>query len=106
MSDKTTLLINEAYIAAAAMAGAITSLSLAKWQTMSRMEIFFALSVGFFFAIFVTPWLAHGILNVSVSNIRVVAAMTYGCAAGSNILLPLFIRKIAKLFGDEGGNDA
>lgn len=104
--EKSFMLLSDAYIAAAALAGAITSLSLTKWQTMNRMEIVMALMVGFFFAIFVTPWLAHGILNVSVDNIRVVSAMTYGCAAGSNILLPLFIQKMAKMFGGDGGKDA
>lgn len=106
MNDKSFMFLTDVYIAAAAMAGAITSLSLSKWQTMSGKEIFFTLAVGFFFAIFITPLVAHEWLGVPENNIRILAALTYACGSGCNVLLPLMIRGVAKWFGAEENKDA
>lgn len=107
MNDNNSFLfLHEVYLAAAALAGAVTSLSLLSWQTMTRMEIIMTLMVGFSFAVFVTPYIAHELLGVPPSNIRLVAALTYMFGSGCNVLLPLMIRRISRMLGDEEGKDA
>ncbi|WP_420142796.1 hypothetical protein [Sphingomonas sp.] len=83
----------------AALAGAITALSFKQWREMSTPEILMALAVGTSFAVFVAPWIAHNSLNVSESDARAVAGMTYIFGAGSNTLLPLLINWVKRFLG-------
>jgi hypothetical protein len=99
--DSPLMFLHEAYIAAAAFAGAITSLSMSKWQEMDRRQIWLALIAGFSFAVFVTPYVAHEVLGVRIDAIRPVAALTYLFAVGSNVFIPVLIKRISKLMGGE-----
>lgn len=88
------------YITLAALAGAITALAFRSWREMTRAEIVLTLTAGFSFAIFVTPWLAESVFGVPTTNVRAIAALTYIFGSGSNILLPLVIRWIGRVFGN------
>ena len=94
--------IAKAYIAMAAIAGAITALAFRPWQKMTKGEIFLTLFVGFSFALFVTPWIAESVFGIAYNNLRVIAAITYVFASGSNILLPVIIRSFSRALGHEG----
>lgn len=88
------------YMAMAAVAGAITSLSGLAWRTMTWGEIFLTLFAGASFAIYVTPWLAHIALGAN-SDQKTIAGLTYVAASGSNFLLPVMIRYLKRLLGQE-----
>lgn len=92
-------LLTMGYITLAAMAGAITALAFRSWREMSKAEIILTLVVGFSFAIFVTPWLAETVFGIDAGNVRAVAALTYIFGSGSNILLPMIIRWVGRIFG-------
>jgi hypothetical protein len=88
------------YMAMAAVAGAVTSLSGLAWRTMSWGEVFLTLFVGASFAIYVTPWLANLALGPQ-ADMRTIAGLTYVAASGSNVLLPMLIRWVARMAGLE-----
>lgn len=88
------------YMAMAAVAGAVTSLSGLSWRTMTWGEIFLTLFVGASFAIYVTPWIAHIALGPN-SDQKTIAGLTYVAASGSNFLLPVMIRYTKRLLGHE-----
>jgi hypothetical protein len=85
------------YIAMAALAGAVTSLSGMPWRTMSWPEIFMTLFVGTAFAVLLVPWLAADWLHVDISNLRAICAVTYLGATGANVFIPVIIRKVKRL---------
>lgn len=87
------------FLSIAAFAGAITSLAATKWKDLSLAEIVLTLVAGFSFAVFVTPWVASAFFGVSNSDVQALAALTYIFGSGSNILLPLLIRWISRVFG-------
>lgn len=89
------------YVGLAAIAGAVTALSFTKWRELTRMEIGLTLFVGFSFAIFVTPWLAHVAFGLDTSDPKAIAGLTYAFASGSNSILPVIIRKIHRSFTGE-----
>lgn len=89
----------KAYVAMAAVAGAITALAFHKWKEMSPTEIVLTFVAGFSFAVFVTPWVANSLFQVPDDNVRAIAALTYIFGSGSNILLPVIIRWIGRAFG-------
>jgi len=90
-----------AYIAMAALAGAITALSFLPWKTMSWAEIAMTLFVGSAFAIFGVPWIAADWAHMDIENLRAICAVTYFGATGANVFIPLVIRKLKKSFGME-----
>lgn len=87
------------YVAMAAAAGAITALAFTRWKQLTPIEIALTLIAGFSFAVFVTPWVAHTLFGIEADDIRAIAALTYIFGSGSNILLPLLIRWVARSFG-------
>jgi len=89
------------YTIMAAAAGSITALSLSKWKEMGGTEIALTLFVGASFAIFVAPWIANSWFGVPETDTRAIAAITYLSAAGSNILIPILIRKFSRTLGEE-----
>ncbi|HEX8554298.1 MAG TPA: hypothetical protein VF695_06290 [Sphingomonas sp.] len=91
---KTT--IGMAYIALAAVSGALTALGFVKWRDMSKGELALTFAGGFSFAIFVTPWVAHSMMGIDEGNVRAIAGMTYVFGSGSNILLPAIIRFVRR----------
>lgn len=90
-------LIKIGYTGLAAFAGAVSALAAMKWKEMWWTEILLTLFVGFSFAIFMAPWLAHMVFRAT--DPRTVAALTYLMACGSNILLPYLIRKLRDRIG-------
>ncbi len=91
-----------AYIAMAALAGAITSLSGMPWRTMSWPDIALTLFVGTAFAVFLVPWVASDWLHVDIRNLRAICAVTYLGATGANVFIPVLIRKVKRLLEVEG----
>lgn len=104
--DEHGSLLRFGYVMLSAAAGAFTALGFAKWRDMSPAEVCITLVGGFSFAIFVTPWIAHGWLGVDEGDTRSLAALTYVFGSGSNILLPAIIRSaksvVDRLFGAGG----
>lgn len=100
MTEEHGLAFRFGYIAMAALAGAITALAFTRWRELTRAEIVLTLVAGFSFAVFVTPWVAESFLGINSNNIRAVAALTYIFGSGSNILLPMLIRWVGRLFGN------
>lgn len=82
-----------AYIAAAAIAGAVTALSMMRWKSMAWSEIAMTLFVGTTFSIFVVPWIAADWAGIDISNLRVICGATYIGAMGSNVFIPMLIRR-------------
>lgn len=93
-------LIRFVYLTTAAIAGSVTALGAMRWRDMTRVEVALTLMTGFFFAIFVTPWIAHAWLGVAENDIRAVAGLTYVFGSASNILLPVVIRRLRKALGE------
>lgn len=83
----------------ASLAGAVTALSFRPFKRMSPVDIFMALFVGTTFAWFVSPWVAHASFGYEPPGIRVVGAVYYLMASGSNILIPFAIRRLRTVFG-------
>lgn len=91
-----------AYTIMAALAGAVTALAFRPWKQMTRLEICLTLFVGFSFAIFVSPWVAHSVIHVPADEPRAASFITYVMGAGSNILLPKVIAFFERLLGSKG----
>jgi hypothetical protein len=84
------------YIAAAAMAGAVTALSMLKWKSMSWAEIAMTLFVGTTFSIFVVPWIGADWAGIDITNLRAICGITYVGAMGSNVFIPMLIRRFKR----------
>ena len=83
----------------AAIAGAITALSFRPFRNMTKGEISLALFVGFSFALFVAPLTAKLMFGDGPIDIRIMGGLFYLMASGSNILIPLAVRKLSAFFG-------
>lgn len=90
-----------AYIVMAAIAGAVTALSFTKWRARGVVENLMTLFVGASFAIFATPWIAHTLFRASAADASTIAFLSYLSASGSNTLLPVLIRWMARIMGQE-----
>ena len=89
----------------ASLAGAITALSFRPFKQMSRIEIVLALIVGTSFATFVGPLAAAWMFGEQPADIRLLGGMFYLMASGSNILIPLAVKKVGSFFGIEKGEE-
>ena len=76
----------------AALAGAITAMSYRPFRGMSTMDVLLALFVGASFAIFAGPWFVKMIFGEGHQDARLVGALYYGLASGSNVIIPAFVR--------------
>ncbi len=85
----------------ASIAGAITSLSFKSYRDMRAIEIAMSLVVGTSFGTFVGPLAAVWIFGAGPVDIRMLGATFYLMASGSNVLIPLAIRKLSSFFGTE-----
>lgn len=85
----------------ASFAGALTALSFRPFADMRRGEVALALIVGASFAIFVGPWVATWIFGHGPVDIRILGGLFYLMASGSNILIPLAVKKLSSFFGVE-----
>lgn len=91
----------------ASFAGAVTALSLRAFKGMTPQEIAFALLVGASFAIFVGPLVTYWIFGSGPVDLRVMGGVFYIMASGSNVLIPVTLRKVRALAGleEEQPND-
>jgi hypothetical protein len=87
------------YLTLAAFAGSITALSFKPFQKMTKAEICIAVFVGFSFSIFVGPYILHLIYDDKLVDYQIAGGILYITATGSNIFIPLAVRKVAELFG-------
>ena len=85
----------------ASLAGAITALSFRPYRNMKVIEITMSLIVGTSFATFVGPLAAVWIFGNGPVDIRMLGATFYLMASGSNVLIPLAIRKLSSFLGTE-----
>ena len=85
----------------ASFAGALTALSFRPFAEMKAVEIGLSLFVGASFAIFVGPWAVRLIFGSAPMDMRVVGGIFYLMASGSNILIPLLVRRLGGLIGAE-----
>lgn len=99
--DADNPLMRHVYILMAAIAGAITALSMLRWKEMSWSEIMLTVFVGTTFAIFLVPWAASSILKVSYDGLQTICGLTYLGGTCANALLPRVIRKVSKVAGLE-----
>lgn len=90
----------------ASLAGAITALSFRPFKRMSKVEIALALIVGTSFATFVGPLASHWVFGSGPIDIRILGGMFYLMASGSNILIPLGVKKLSSFFGVREGEEA
>jgi hypothetical protein len=89
------------YTGMAAVAGAITALSFMKWREMSWPEVMLTIFVGAAFALFAVPWIAADWAGMDLENLRAICGVTYLGATGSNILIPVAIRRFRAAVGGE-----
>ncbi len=101
MFDPQERWLQHVYVFMAAVAGAVTALSLMRWKEMSAPEIMLTLFVGASCAIFVTPWAAHALLGLNDTSVRTIAGLTYVTASGSNIIIPKLIKWWTRASGVE-----
>lgn len=87
------------YLALAALAGSITALSFRPFQSMSKVEISIALFVGASFSIFVGPYIIYLWFGSGEVDYRIAGAMLYIAATGSNVLIPIAVKKLTEFFG-------
>lgn len=93
--------VRNAYIAMAAVAGAITSLSLSNYREKTRTEIGLTVFVGTAFAIFFIPWFTVDILKVNTESIKTACGLTYLGGTVANALMPAIVKRVRKHFGLE-----
>lgn len=93
------------YPVAASLAGAITALSFRPWQSMSKGQITMALFIGVSFAIFFGPWAIHLLFGDGPGDPRLQAGAYYLMASGSNALIPMAVKWLARAFGFQPEDD-
>ncbi|MGZ8286150.1 MAG: hypothetical protein ACXW27_09160 [Allosphingosinicella sp.] len=99
MEGNDTPLAGYVWLALASFAGALTALSVRPFKNMTPMEIILSLSVSASFPIFVGPWAAKLYFEDGPVDFRMVGGMYWVMACGSNILIPLVVKKAAQFFG-------
>lgn len=95
--DADSPIMRQIYIGIAAIAGAITALSLMNWRNMSWPEVWITLFVGASFAMFAVPWLAGDILKINDSTLRAACGLTYLGGTCANALIPPLIRRAKRM---------
>lgn len=88
-----------AWTVLAAVAGAVTALSSRPLESMTRWQIGLSFFVSASFAIFVGPLLVRLIFGVEPPDIRLTGAVYYLLATGSNVLVPLAVRRLSGFIG-------
>lgn len=91
--------IRMGYTILAAASGAITSLAFMKWREMDWLTVCLTIFVGFTFALFAAPYIAHNLIGIDESDARAVSMITYTSAAGAHIILPRIVKWVSAMFG-------
>jgi hypothetical protein len=89
------------WMAMAAAAGSITSLSMMPWKTMGWPERVLTLFVGFSFAYIVGPWIGNSVFGIKREDLGAICGATYIAGSAWNIFLPLVIKRMKAAFGSE-----
>lgn len=89
------------YTILASFAGALTALASRPFVNMRASEIALSLVIGGSFAIFVGPWVVTMIFGQAPVDTKIVGAVYYLMASGSNVLIPIAIRRIGGAIGAE-----
>lgn len=89
------------YRGLAAVAGAVTALSMLEWKRMTWPEILLTIFVGTTFSVFAVPWLAADLVGADIDSLRVACGITYMGATGANILIPVAIKRFRAFLGLE-----
>lgn len=84
------------YIFLAGVAGAVTSLSMMQWRSMTWSERLMTIFVGTAFSMFAMPWIAADWARIDITNLRAICALTYLGGTGANILIPVIIRRFKR----------
>jgi hypothetical protein len=87
----------------AAVAGAITALSLMDWQKMSWQLRAMTVFVGTAFAIFAVPLLVSSIAPFDNMKLKIACGATYFGGTFSNLAIPAIWKWITKKYGLESG---
>jgi hypothetical protein len=87
------------WLVLASFAGALAALSVRPFKNMSALEISLSLMVSASFPIFVGPWAASVYFGAGPVDLRVLGAIYWIMACGSNILIPLLIKHFGRVFG-------
>jgi ABC-type uncharacterized transport system permease subunit len=88
------------WAALASIAGAITALSFRPFKEMTVGEIVLALFVGASFAFFVGPLVVRLMFGTAEPDMRIVGAVLYLLATGSNALIPRAVERLSRVFGE------
>lgn len=86
------------YIGMAAVAGAITALSLMDRARMTRWDMVLTVFVGTSFALFAVPYLTADVLHLERSTLSAACGLTYLGGTFGNALIPPLLRKLKKKF--------
>lgn len=76
-------------------------MSFRPFAEMRAGEIILSLFVGASFAIFVGPWVVRMVFGAAPMDIRILGGIFYLMASGSNVLIPLLVRRLSGLVGAE-----
>lgn len=106
MHDSSNPLTQIVWTLLASFAGALTALSFRPFRDMTKGEIMLALTVGASFAIFVGPLAAKWMFGDGPVDIRVLGGVFYLMASGSNILIPIAVKKLGGFLGVKQEEDA
>lgn len=82
----------------AAIAGAITALSSRPLDSMTRLQICMSFFVSASFAIFCGPLLVRFMFGDN-ADLRIAGAIYYLLATGSNVLVPLAVKRLSGFIG-------
>ena len=93
------------YLVLAALAGSITALSFRPFQKMTKAEIGVALFVGASFSIFVGPYIIYMWFGSGEVDYRIAGAILYITATGSNVLIPVAVKKLTEFFGGKSKDE-
>lgn len=81
----------------ASVAGAITALSFRPFKDLTPLQIGMSIFVGWSFAYFLGPFVVHTILGTN-NDVRMQGGIYYLLASGSNALIPIAVKWLARAF--------
>lgn len=101
MDERSFLVSRAAYLILAALAGAITALSVMRWREMGWPERILTVTVSMAFALVFVPWAVGDLMGVNIAPLRAACAITYVGALTAHAVVPRLIRKVLAQTGLE-----
>lgn len=99
MEEHGGILARFIYPLLASLAGSITSLYFRPFKDMEKKDIYVSVFVGMSFAYFLGPWATNLIFGKGPVDYQLQGGLYYLMATGSNVFIPLAIKKFAGLLG-------